>query len=165
MEASSLQQSQLKSLCGKLYSLLAHCRASKEDVETPMEVSKSDEKQQQQQQQQQQQLAYPNCDLNIWLRTCEEEIIKPLKGKVKGIIPTWINGCLYRNGPGKMTYGQNDVSHLFDSAGLLHGYSFVCFFFFFYFFLLFVELFSSLVGIANSTNKFVLLALGRTTSY
>jgi hypothetical protein len=23
-------------------------------------------------------LAYPNCDLNIWLRTCEVEVLKPL---------------------------------------------------------------------------------------
>ena len=125
MADSALSQTQFKSLCGKLYSLLTHRRASKEDVETPMDIPKTSEAQQQQQQQEEEKLqlhAYPNCDLDIWLRSCREEIIKPLNGKTTGTIPTWINGCLYRNGPGKMTYGENDVSHLFDSAGLLHGY-------------------------------------------
>lgn len=40
-------------------------------------------------------LAYPNCDLNIWLRTCQTEIITPLEGISTGAIPTWINGNLF----------------------------------------------------------------------
>lgn len=65
-------------------------------------------------------LAYPNCDLNIWLRTCHTEIITPLEGISTGAIPTWISGSLYRNGPGKQSYGHQTVNHLFDAAGLLH---------------------------------------------
>jgi hypothetical protein len=37
---------------------------------------------------------YPNCDLNIWLRTCEVEILNPLEGIATGAIPTWVNGNL-----------------------------------------------------------------------
>lgn len=65
-------------------------------------------------------LAYPNCDLAIWLRTCEKEVITPLDGVTTGNIPTWIRGSLYRNGPGKQRYGRQSVNHLFDASGLLH---------------------------------------------
>lgn len=66
--------------------------------------------------------AYPNCDLSIWLRTCEKEVISPLQGITTGIIPSWLNGSLYRNGPGKQYYGRQTVNHLFDASGLLHLY-------------------------------------------
>jgi hypothetical protein len=89
-------------------------------------------------------MAYPNCDLNIWLRSCEIEVINPLEGITTGAIPLWVNGnlisiflksystivltknalpligSLYRNGPGKQDYGRQRVNHLFDAAGLLH---------------------------------------------
>lgn len=35
---------------------------------------------------------YPNCDANVWMRSCEEEITKPLDGVSKGTIPSWLNG-------------------------------------------------------------------------
>ncbi|XP_046654167.1 carotenoid isomerooxygenase-like [Daphnia pulicaria] len=34
-------------------------------------------------------MAYPNCDLNIWLRSCEIEVINPLEGITTGAIPLW----------------------------------------------------------------------------
>ena len=27
---------------------------------------------------------YPNCDVNVWLRSCEEEIVDPIEGVVSG---------------------------------------------------------------------------------
>lgn len=27
---------------------------------------------------------YPNCDLSVWLRTCEKEVDQPLEGKITG---------------------------------------------------------------------------------
>lgn len=39
---------------------------------------------------------YPNCDVNVWLRSCEKEIIEPVEGSVSGEIPHWINGSLLR---------------------------------------------------------------------
>ncbi|KAG5872556.1 hypothetical protein JTB14_033975 [Gonioctena quinquepunctata] len=31
---------------------------------------------------------YPNCDVNVWLRSCDEEIIEPLEGQVSGWFST-----------------------------------------------------------------------------
>lgn len=63
---------------------------------------------------------YPKCDVSVWLRSCENEIIKPILGKVKGNIPKWLNGSLLRNGPGSLNVGDTQYHHLFDSAALLH---------------------------------------------
>jgi carotenoid isomerooxygenase len=63
---------------------------------------------------------YPNCDISIWLRSCGTETIEPIQGITFGSIPDWINGCLYRNGPGKQHYDRQSVNHLFDASGLLH---------------------------------------------
>lgn len=63
---------------------------------------------------------YPNCDVSVWLRSCEEEITKPIIGRICGVIPQWLNGYLLRNGPGSMKVGDQEFEHLFDSAALLH---------------------------------------------
>nr|CAI5820208.1 unnamed protein product [Callosobruchus analis] len=65
---------------------------------------------------------YPNCDVNVWLRSCEKEIVEPISGVIKGHIPPWLNGCLIRNGPGSLKAGNDEFSHLFDSSALLHRY-------------------------------------------
>lgn len=28
---------------------------------------------------------YPNCDATVWIRSCKEEIVEPMLGKVSGI--------------------------------------------------------------------------------
>lgn len=63
---------------------------------------------------------YVNCDCSIWMRSCEEEVIEPLHGKVTGNIPKWLKGTLLRNGPGKLKVGEYSFQHLFDSSALLH---------------------------------------------
>ena len=63
---------------------------------------------------------YPKCDCSVWLRSCEQEIVKPISGKVSGEIPKWLNGNLLRNGPGSLNVGNSRYHHLFDSAALLH---------------------------------------------
>lgn len=63
---------------------------------------------------------YPNCDTSIWLRSLEEEISEPIKGKVIGTIPNWLNGSLLRNGPGRLKVGEMTFKHLFDSSALIH---------------------------------------------
>ncbi|CAH0550459.1 unnamed protein product [Brassicogethes aeneus] len=65
---------------------------------------------------------YPNCDVNVWLRSCEEEIIEPIEGVVSGHIPKWLKGCLIRNGPGSLKAGKDTFEHLFDSSALLHRF-------------------------------------------
>lgn len=66
---------------------------------------------------------YPNCDVNVWLRSCEQEIIEPVEGVVSGEIPSWINGSLLRNGPGSIKVGDMTFNHLFDAAALLHRFN------------------------------------------
>lgn len=63
---------------------------------------------------------YPKCDCSVWLRSCEQEILKPIYGKVSGEIPKWLSGNLLRNGPGSLKVGNTRYQHLFDSAALLH---------------------------------------------
>lgn len=66
---------------------------------------------------------YPNCDVNVWLRSCEQEILDPVEGVVSGEIPMWINGSLLRNGPGSIKVGDMTYNHLFDAAALLHRFN------------------------------------------
>lgn len=58
----------------------------------------------------------------MWLRSCEHEIIEPIEGETKGIIPGWLNGQLLRNGPGSLKVGEMTFDHLFDSSALLHRF-------------------------------------------
>ncbi|XP_064598907.1 beta,beta-carotene 15,15'-dioxygenase-like [Liolophura sinensis] len=44
----------------------------------------------------------------------------PIEGKVTGTIPSWLNGSLYRNGPGKFSIGDSSYKHWFDGLALLH---------------------------------------------
>ncbi|XP_052893453.1 carotenoid isomerooxygenase isoform X2 [Anopheles moucheti] len=69
---------------------------------------------------------YPNCDVNVWLRSCEQEIVEPIEGKVQGTIPDWLNGSLLRNGPGSLKVGDMMFNHLFDSSALLHRFNIDC---------------------------------------
>lgn len=66
---------------------------------------------------------YPNCDVEVWLRSCEQEIIEPVEGVVSGEIPSWIRGSLLRNGPGSIKVGDMTYNHLFDAAALLHRFN------------------------------------------
>ncbi|XP_072938573.1 carotenoid isomerooxygenase-like [Epargyreus clarus] len=65
---------------------------------------------------------YPNCDLNVWLRTCEEEVIDPLEGTVTGKVPSWVQGTLLRNGPGSLKVGSSRFQHVFDGSALMHRF-------------------------------------------
>jgi carotenoid isomerooxygenase len=63
------------------------------------------------------------CDVSVWLRTCNHEIVEPVQGIISGEIPSWINGSLLRNGPGKLQVGEDRCKHLFDAAALLHRFN------------------------------------------
>nr|XP_034826966.1 carotenoid isomerooxygenase-like [Maniola hyperantus] len=65
---------------------------------------------------------YPNYDMDVWFRTCEQEIIKPLEGKVTGTIPSWIQGTLLRNGAGCKKIGDCEYQHVFDGMALIHRF-------------------------------------------
>ena len=82
---------------------------------------------------------YPDCDFEIWFRTTDENhtTIEPIEGHQTGermnilellnsvaigIIPDWINGCLYQNGPGLLDVTGERVEHLFDAFALIQKY-------------------------------------------
>ncbi|XP_016940124.4 carotenoid isomerooxygenase [Drosophila suzukii] len=66
---------------------------------------------------------YPNCSSDVWLRSCEREIVDPIEGHHSGHIPRWISGSLLRNGPGSWKVGDMTFGHLFDCSALLHRFA------------------------------------------
>lgn len=68
---------------------------------------------------------YRNCDSSVWMRSCEHEVIEPLRSDaISGSIPKWLKGTLLRNGPGNLKVGEKyRYQHLFDSSALLHRYT------------------------------------------
>ncbi|XP_032514963.2 carotenoid isomerooxygenase-like [Danaus plexippus] len=61
-------------------------------------------------------------NMNIWLRNCEEEIQEPIRGEVTGKLPSWLQGTLVRNGPGRNKIGDCEYEHVFDGLALLHRF-------------------------------------------
>ena len=65
----------------------------------------------------------PKYDVNVWLRSCDKEILEPVEGISTGEIPMWINGSLLRNGVGSLKVGNETFNHLFDASALLHRFN------------------------------------------
>ncbi|KAM8898114.1 carotenoid-cleaving dioxygenase, mitochondrial-like [Spinachia spinachia] len=51
-----------------------------------------------------------------------EETPEPISTNVQGTIPSWINGKLLRNGPGKFEFGNTHYNHWFDGMAMLHQF-------------------------------------------
>ncbi|KAL4221336.1 hypothetical protein ACF0H5_019597 [Mactra antiquata] len=60
-------------------------------------------------------------------KTIENEVQEPLTGTVSknGKVPDWVNGCLYRNGPGMYEVGEHKFLHWFDGLAMLQKFSIV----------------------------------------
>lgn len=56
------------------------------------------------------------------LRTIKKATTTPVQAAVKGNIPKWVNGSLYRNGPGTFEFNNKYYSHLFDGAACVNKY-------------------------------------------
>lgn len=54
------------------------------------------------------------------LRSLNQSTDKPVEADVKGSIPNWIEGTLYRNGPGRFKFGEKFHQHLFDGGACVH---------------------------------------------
>ncbi|KAM5142359.1 carotenoid-cleaving dioxygenase, mitochondrial-like [Mantella aurantiaca] len=52
-----------------------------------------------------------------------QETPHPLPAKVSGTIPTWIQGRLLRNGPGRFEFGNDKYNHWFDGMALMHSFN------------------------------------------
>lgn len=56
------------------------------------------------------------------LRSLKEANTTPVQALVKGNIPKWVNGSLYRNGPGRYEFNNKFYHHLFDGAACVNKY-------------------------------------------
>ncbi|XP_033896487.1 beta,beta-carotene 15,15'-dioxygenase [Acipenser ruthenus] len=52
------------------------------------------------------------------------ETSEPVKARVKGSLPAWLQGTLLRNGPGLFSVGETSYNHWFDGMALLHSFTF-----------------------------------------
>lgn len=59
---------------------------------------------------------------NKLLRSLKKSTEVPIKTVIKGEIPKWVNGTLYRNGPGRFKFGDNSYTHLFDGQACVHKF-------------------------------------------
>ncbi|XP_053465201.1 beta,beta-carotene 15,15'-dioxygenase isoform X1 [Nycticebus coucang] len=53
----------------------------------------------------------------------KKEQVEPVRAKVTGTIPAWLQGMLLRNGPGMHTVGETRYNHWFDGLALLHSFT------------------------------------------
>ncbi|XP_034411672.1 beta-carotene oxygenase 1, like [Cyclopterus lumpus] len=52
------------------------------------------------------------------------ETPEPVKARVEGSIPSWLQGTLLRNGPGLFSVGSSQYNHWFDGMSLIHSFTF-----------------------------------------
>lgn len=57
------------------------------------------------------------------LRSLEKSVRDPVRIKLtKGEVPKWLNGVMYRNGPGRYVFGDIHYNHLFDGQACVHKF-------------------------------------------
>ncbi|RMZ99023.1 beta-beta-carotene 9 -10 -oxygenase-like [Brachionus plicatilis] len=59
---------------------------------------------------------------NHFLRSLKKNEQSLIETKIVGTIPEWVNGTLFRNGPGRYSYGDKTYNHLFDGHALVHKF-------------------------------------------
>ncbi|ROT75094.1 hypothetical protein C7M84_006380 [Penaeus vannamei] len=63
----------------------------------------------------------------VWMRSTDQATTTPVKGRVEGKflgeIPQWLEGSLYRDGPGVLNIGDTWYHHVFDGMAVLHKFS------------------------------------------
>src|SRR5262245_2911648 len=57
-------------------------------------------------------------------RSLTREIADPVALKVKGKLPSWLEGTLLRTGPAKFEVGARTYNHWFDGLAMLHRFAF-----------------------------------------
>ncbi|XP_077987772.1 carotenoid-cleaving dioxygenase, mitochondrial-like [Glandiceps talaboti] len=61
-------------------------------------------------------------DLRPFYETINDEHPEPIQANIRGEVPEWLKGSLYRNGPGLYDFGEDSYQHFFDGHALLHRY-------------------------------------------
>ena len=53
------------------------------------------------------------------------EILEPIElTEIAGKVPEWLEGSIYRNGPGRYEYGNDTFKHLFDPSAMIQKLKF-----------------------------------------
>lgn len=60
--------------------------------------------------------------VELFRRSCLQEVEEPIRGHVKGTFPSWLRGRLLRNGPGLNEIGPDRYKHAFDGMALLREF-------------------------------------------
>ena len=55
-------------------------------------------------------------------RSLKHSTETPLKTQVKGEIPQWLKGTLFRNGPGRFEFNGKSYKHIFDGQSCVHKF-------------------------------------------
>ncbi|CAL4110124.1 unnamed protein product [Meganyctiphanes norvegica] len=58
--------------------------------------------------------------ISTWSRDCKNETPEPVFGVMVGKLPSWLQGRLTRNGPGRRKFGDTEMKHMFDGLAMLH---------------------------------------------
>ena len=56
------------------------------------------------------------------LRSLTRSYDEAIEATIKGTIPEWLNGTLFRNGPGRFEYGDKSYKHVFDGQSCVHKF-------------------------------------------
>jgi carotenoid cleavage dioxygenase-like enzyme len=56
------------------------------------------------------------------LRSLKHSTDKPVEAVIKGEIPKWLSGTLFRNGPGRFEFGDQSYKHVFDGSACVHKF-------------------------------------------
>jgi carotenoid cleavage dioxygenase-like enzyme len=56
------------------------------------------------------------------LRSLTKSSQEPVQTTIRGEIPKWVTGTLFRNGPGRFDYGDKSYQHLFDGHSCIHKF-------------------------------------------
>ena len=59
------------------------------------------------------------------LRTVRQGTTKPVRAAVKGNLPKWLNGSLFRNGAGRFEFNDKYHNHLFDGAACVNKFEII----------------------------------------
>ncbi|XP_070533122.1 beta,beta-carotene 15,15'-dioxygenase-like [Ptychodera flava] len=65
----------------------------------------------------------PFRSLRAFVRSAKQETPEPIATSISGEVPKWIDGSLYRNGPGLFEVGNEKYNHVVDGLSLLHRFN------------------------------------------
>ena len=59
---------------------------------------------------------------NKLLRSLYQNSVFEIEAELSGSVPDWLEGTLFRNGPGRYQFGNKVYKHLFDGQSCVHKF-------------------------------------------